>query len=652
MADPVNPYLPSTLDRLSTMLMALGSGISGAESRGQSGWAGIGPAAAMYGQANQQANDQAMRYGMWQQQNQQQEAYRKAQEENLRSQIDERKRNAAIDDQLMGVAARYGQGGTAPPGMGGAAPQPTIGPGADLLQSGPQKVAYLTDKYGLPPVGAAGVVGGLYQESRFNPTATHDGGRGYGMAGWDPNRTAALNQFAKMQGKPISDPQVQLDFVAHEGKNGDMGAQRAWAMLQTAKTPQEATTAMMHYFRPLGYTPNNPTAGHGYQQRVQYAQALLPNGQPVPQGDGGPPAGAAPGVPGSIAAPPPPGGVALPSPTPMQPPPQMPGPPPDQRGLAPFMLRPHFNEFGKYIQGNQNKQYDYNWKAYEAATKQQNEDRSYNFQVKKAEDEGQFVRGEDGVEKWVPQADLRGKTRSDKPPDAGTPAGDVALVSRAFKDPSLTQTPEYKAAITRLAKPELTASGQLMYPDMSAYPPKPGDAPPTSGPRVEDTPQARFTMEGKLADDFNQIKSVKDYREVSPIISSMRDAVTRDNRVADLNLIYGLAKLMDPTSVVREGEQIMVRNAQGLPDWVKGMISAYQGGSQFPPEQRKRIMQEAESRVTAYQQQYDAVASQFTERAHAYGLNPKNVITAPFAKADDKEKKAEPVRIDMSGNRK
>jgi hypothetical protein len=42
---------------------------------------------------------------------------------------------------------------------------------------------------------------------------------------------------------------------------------------------------MMHFFRPAGYTPNNPTAGHGFQNRVQYAQALLPNGQPVPQGD-------------------------------------------------------------------------------------------------------------------------------------------------------------------------------------------------------------------------------------------------------------------------------------------------------------------------------------------------------------------------------
>lgn len=217
-------------------------------------------------------------------------------------------------------------------------------------------------------------------------------------------------------------------------------------------------------------------------------------------------------------------------------------------------------------------------------------------------------------------------------PDAGTAAGDVHILDHALKDGSFASDPRYVAAFNRASEPKMSQGGQLQYPDMSAYPRPilPQGQPTNSGqPRFEDTPASRFQMSGKLADDFNQIKQVKDYREVVPIFQSMQDAATRNNRVADLNLVYGLAKIMDPTSVVREGEQIMVRNAQGLPDWVKGMISAANGGSQFPPEQRARILQEAESRVGAYKQQHDSIAQQFEERAQRYGLNPRDVLTTP-----------------------
>jgi hypothetical protein len=301
MADPRNPYMPTGLDRLSTMLMALGAGVSNAESRGQSGWAGIGPAAAMYGQANQQANQQAMQYGMWQQQQEEQRAHRGVQEENIRSQIAQREAEGKTKAGMtQGVLQALGGGG-APPGFGQYSPQPTIGPGPELLKEGPQKVAYMTEKHGLPPVASAGLIGNLYQESTFNPTVVGDNGTAFGLAQWRGDRQTALKAFAQSQGKQPSDPMVQLDFIAHEGKNGDMGAQRAWAMLQTAKTPQDATTALMHYFRPAGYTPNNPTGGHAYNNRVQYAQALMPGAgggaaPPNAQGQGDAAGGGAGGV--------------------------------------------------------------------------------------------------------------------------------------------------------------------------------------------------------------------------------------------------------------------------------------------------------------------------------------------------------------------
>jgi len=272
-----NPYLPDKGQQLAALLMSMGQGITASDMAGRGVLPGLGLGAGIYGASQAQAQQEAEKAWQWKQQYDTQEAYRKAQEENLRSQTELRRSDMQAKTAL-GDAVRSGLGvpGMAPPQSG-----PTMGPGPDLLKAGAPKVEYLQSKYGLSPVAAATVVGNLGWESGFNPTATHDGGRGYGMAGWDPQRTAALTQFAQAQGKAPSDPQVQLDFVVNEGKSGDMGAQRAWQMLQTAKTPEEATTAMMHYFRPAGYTPNNPQGGHGYAQRVQYSQALLPGGAPA-----------------------------------------------------------------------------------------------------------------------------------------------------------------------------------------------------------------------------------------------------------------------------------------------------------------------------------------------------------------------------------
>lgn len=215
-------------------------------------------------------------------------------------------------------------------------------------------------------------------------------------------------------------------------------------------------------------------------------------------------------------------------------------------------------------------------------------------------------------------------------PNAGTDAGDVAILQRAFTDPSVVQTPEWRAAYGRQAQPKQAQGGQLMYPNMSTYDRFLNGTPkPDTQARLEETPQSRFQMSGKLADDFNQLKPVKAYREVVPIMQSMQDAAGRNNRVADLNLVYGLAKIMDPESVVREGEQVMVRNAQSLPDWLRGMINTVNGGSAFIPEQRSRILAEAQSRVGSIKEQFDSIANQFSERAKRFGLNPEDVLTVP-----------------------
>jgi spermidine/putrescine transport system substrate-binding protein len=81
-----------------------------------------------------------------------------------------------------------------------------------------QKIQYLVNTHGFTPDQAATMVGTLYQESKFNPTATHDGGTGYGLGGWRLERRDALIKEAQAKGEDPANPTTQLDFYANEFK--------------------------------------------------------------------------------------------------------------------------------------------------------------------------------------------------------------------------------------------------------------------------------------------------------------------------------------------------------------------------------------------------------------------------------------------------
>jgi hypothetical protein len=125
---------------------------------------------------------------------------------------------------------------------------------------------------GYEPHKAAGIVANLIAEStrNLNPNAVNkgdgrDGSDSIGIGQWNGPRAIALKQFAAAQGKPWNDLGVQLDFVDHELKGAEG---KAGAMLNAARTPEEAARAMLHYERPKDYE-----WGHAY--RLSSAKQVL-----------------------------------------------------------------------------------------------------------------------------------------------------------------------------------------------------------------------------------------------------------------------------------------------------------------------------------------------------------------------------------------
>lgn len=147
-----------------------------------------------------------------------------------------------------------------------------------------------------------------------------------------------------------------------------------------------------------------------------------------------------------------------------------------------------------------------------------------------------------------------------------------------------------------------------------APPPVPGSVPP------------KFEDVSGLRKEIQQLPSYKNLSQALPIYRSMTETAGRNSKASDLNLVYGLGKIMDPTSVVREGEMVMVKNTSSLPDWFQGAIASLNGGAALTPETRQAIMTEAFGRVQGYDQAFKQDTSQYGGIVQRNQFNPADVI--------------------------
>ncbi len=149
-----------------------------------------------------------------------------------------------------------------------------------------------------------------------------------------------------------------------------------------------------------------------------------------------------------------------------------------------------------------------------------------------------------------------------------------------------------------------------------------GDLPEQSGMRPEN-----FDDISGLRKEVFGLPSTKNLSQAAPIYKSMVETAGRNNRASDLNLVYGLGKIMDPGSVVREGEMFMVQGVNTLPSRVvEGINSVLTGQSALTPETRKAILDEAYSRIKAYEGAFGTDADMYRQIAKRYQLNDADII--------------------------
>jgi hypothetical protein len=168
----------------------------------------------------------------------------------------------------------------------------------------------------------------------------------------------------------------------------------------------------------------------------------------------------------------------------------------------------------------------------------------------------------------------------------------------------------------------------------------PQTAPGGGGPRVLYSAPPKeppgFEMENKLRSGFLALPPVKNYQEIVPVIQSLRESLGRDTSADDLNFVYGVAKIMDPGSVVREGESKMVVASGSPAERLAGTFNYVANGGRLTREQREKLLTTAESRYQAHDDAYRQIVGQYQKMAEdfrPYGVDPKRVVIDMAPKA-------------------
>jgi hypothetical protein len=147
--------------------------------------------------------------------------------------------------------------------------------------------------------------------------------------------------------------------------------------------------------------------------------------------------------------------------------------------------------------------------------------------------------------------------------------------------------------------------------------------------------------DGKTSDRFKtELETMKSYRGEDPVktFQATRDAYEKVRTSAqlstaqgDMGLIYGFMKMLDPTSVVREGEYATAENSGGIPDTVANWYNRAKDGQRLTPQQRQEFVAAAEAQYRNTEKNLQEVNARYKGLADQYEVPTERFLEVPKA---------------------
>lgn len=130
-----------------------------------------------------------------------------------------------------------------------------------------------------------------------------------------------------------------------------------------------------------------------------------------------------------------------------------------------------------------------------------------------------------------------------------------------------------------------------------------------------------------MASDFTALPEVKNYSTVIRQLSSALGA--QPNAAGDQSLIVSYARMLDPASVVREGEYDTTAQADNTFGQTVARLQrefGLEGGGLLSDEARRRVLQEMRNLAVNYRRGYEGRVADYKQRAIRAGYDPLDII--------------------------
>jgi hypothetical protein len=153
----------------------------------------------------------------------------------------------------------------------------------------------------------------------------------------------------------------------------------------------------------------------------------------------------------------------------------------------------------------------------------------------------------------------------------------------------------------------------------------------------------RPELETKFRKEYND--QTKPYQEVKSAYG--RVLSSEDSAVGDLSLIFGYMKMLDPGSVVREGEFATAQNAAGVPERIMNIYNKVATGQRLSPSQRDSFKGQAKGLYNSALEGEKTVRTGLERISKGYGLNTENIF---YSATEQAPVGAPPAAASAAGN--
>lgn len=145
-------------------------------------------------------------------------------------------------------------------------------------------------------------------------------------------------------------------------------------------------------------------------------------------------------------------------------------------------------------------------------------------------------------------------------------------------------------------------------------------------PKPTEDPDKLLKRISDARKEFTGLKPVKDFVDVGFAYSRVVSSASDVSGASDLSLIFNFMKVLDPGSVVREGEFATAQNTGGVDQKIIGLYNKIREGAFLTPKQRADFINVATRLYRGAEDQYKSIAEQYSNFAKEAGLDPALVI--------------------------